>query len=126
MIRSALRAVGYVVSELIPAQAIRCCLDRDYADAMYTAAAKHDGAEQLNEFEAEQDVLEPADSWFLRTPQSLALLEVERIKLAADELAAMIESSADDGSAQGPADGPPGLTHSPLESPAGIPQTSTG
>lgn len=54
-----LRAVGYIVSELIPAQALRCVLDRDYADAMYHAAAKHDGAEQLNEREAEEEVAEP-------------------------------------------------------------------
>lgn len=60
MIRSALRAVGYIVSELIPAQAIRCCLDRDYSDAMYQAGVAHDGAEQRAEYEAEEEVAEPA------------------------------------------------------------------
>jgi hypothetical protein len=43
-VRSALRAFGWVVSELVPAQAVRCAQGRDFA-ATNTASAGHGTAE---------------------------------------------------------------------------------
>ena len=50
--RQLLRALGWLVSELIPAQAVRCAKGRDW-DAAVKAA---DG---LADFESERDYLEP-------------------------------------------------------------------
>lgn len=49
-LRYMFRALGWVVSELIPAQAIRCAQGRDYEAA-------------LNKVEAEVDHLEPGMTW---------------------------------------------------------------
>jgi hypothetical protein len=57
-IRSAFRALGWIVSEIVPGQAVRVALDRDYSRAVTRAAAAHDAVEGLNEFEAENDGLE--------------------------------------------------------------------
>lgn len=60
MIRSVVRAAYHIAADLLPYQAIRCCLDRDYSNAMYQAGVAHDGAEERAEWEAEEEVAEPA------------------------------------------------------------------
>lgn len=45
--------------DLIPAQAIRCALDRDYSCTVTRAAAEYDAAEQLAEREEEIEAWEP-------------------------------------------------------------------
>lgn len=55
-VRALLRALGWVVSELIPSQAVACALSRDYDRAV---GVVHDQAEALAEAEAEEEVWEP-------------------------------------------------------------------
>jgi hypothetical protein len=58
-VRAALRSLGWLISEVVPAQAVRCALDRDYNHAVNQAATEFDDAELLAEREAEQEVSEP-------------------------------------------------------------------
>lgn len=51
-VRAALRGVGWVVSELVPWQGLRCLMGHDFDYPL-------DGAEQLAERESEEEVSEP-------------------------------------------------------------------
>jgi hypothetical protein len=63
-VRAALRAIGWVVNELIPAQAVRVALNRDYhrvlAERDVWRSRAEVAADALADLEAEQEVHEPS------------------------------------------------------------------